>query len=170
MSRRIILLILMLGALGWAVYTYRPIVSPYFSRPKTQTVSVTQTTVVTTTTAAKASPAEKAKVTTTLPPKEGKVRLVDPFAVRVAVVSKQEAEEAARRAKERKEEAPLKKPDEPKLEGIWIGSGLKAAFISGQVMTEGGIIMGWRVSRINPDSVVLRKGNAVKILKLGGEI
>jgi hypothetical protein len=37
-------------------------------------------------------------------------------------------------------------------------------------MTEGGIIMGWRVSRINPDSVVLRKGRATKVLKLGGEI
>ena len=133
-------------------------------------MAVTRTTAVTTTTAAKVVPAPKAGGTTTLPPKEERVKLIDPFALRVAVVSKQEAEEAAKRAKERREEEPAKRPDEPKLEGIWIGSGLKAAFISGQVMTEGGIIMGWRVSRINPDSVVLRKGSATKVLKLGGEI
>ncbi len=170
MGRRIILVVLMLGALGWAVYTYRPIVSPYFLRPGTQPMAVTQTTVVTTTTAAKAAPVKKEAVTTTLPPKEEKARLVDPFALRIAAVSKQEAEEAAQRAKAKSEAEPARRLDEPKLEGIWIGSGLKAAFISGQVMTEGGIIMGWRVSRINPDSVVLRKGSAVKILKLGGEI
>lgn len=170
MGRRIILFVLMLGALGWAVYTYRPIVTPYFSRPKVQPVAVTRPTAVTTTTAAKMIPTPKAEVTTTLPPKEERVKLIDPFALRVAVVSKQEAEEAAKRARERKEKEPAQKPNEPKLEGIWIGSGLKAAFISGQVMTEGGIIMGWRVSRINPDSVVLRKGRTTKVLKLGGEI
>ena len=170
MGRRIILIILMLGALGYAINTYAPIVAPYLARPAEveEKVVATLTTAVTTTTAAEAAPVKKKETTTTLPPKN-ELKLIDPFALRVAVVSKKEAAEAAQRAKERREEAP-QAPEGPKLEGIWIGSGLKAAFISGQVMTEGGIIMGWRVAKINPDNVVLRKGRAVKVLKLGGEV
>jgi len=93
-----------------------------------------------------------------------KVReLINPFSLRVAVRSKKEAE-----AKPEKPAVEVKVV-EPKLEGIWIGSGLRAAFISGQVMTEGGIIMGWRVASIAPTSVVLRKGRMTKILRLEGK-
>ena len=174
MSRRIILIILMLGALGYAVYTYAPIVAPYIAgmaakKPaevevKKEVPAAVPSAVTTTTVAA-----EKKKAQPPAPKAvEVKKAVVDPFALRIAVKSVKEVEEARARAAERSKEE-VKKPAEPELEGIWIGSGLKAAFISGQVLTEGGTIMGWRVIKINQNNVVLRKGRASKVLKLGGD-
>lgn len=89
-------------------------------------------------------------------------QLVDPFVLRVAARSKTKVKDKAKPT----EKKVVKKPAEPRLEGIWVGADLKAAFISGSVMTEGGIIMGWRVASISPTKVVLRKGKRSKILRL----
>jgi hypothetical protein len=161
----------LVAALGYAVYTYLPLVTPYISgllRKQPEKLEIKK----------EVPPARPAEgTTTTTQPKvkeEGAPKVVkpkklaDPFALRIAVVSKEELEAAKERAAKEKTEAPMK-PREPELEGIWVGSGLKAAFISGQVMTEGATIMGWRVVRISRTDVVLRKGGRTKTLKLGGE-
>ncbi len=87
---------------------------------------------------------------------------VDPFARRVAVYTKAEiAERAAEAAKQ-----PAGKPSEPKLEGIWVDSGRRVAFISSQAVSVGGQVMGWTVTSIMQDRVVLVKNSQVKILKM----
>lgn len=168
-KKPIILVVLLVAALGYAAYTYLPLVTPYISgllgkQPEKLEIKKE---------VPPARPAEGTTTTTQPEVKEERApkavkpkKLADPFALRVAVTSKKELE-AARAARE-KEEAP-KKPREPELEGIWVGTGLKAAFISGQVMTEGATIMGWRVVRISRTDVILRKGRRTRTLKLGGE-
>ena len=169
-KRPIILVVLLVAALGYAAYTYLPLVTPYISgllgkQPEKLEIKKE---------VPPAKPAEGTTTTTQPEVKEERApkavkpkKLADPFALRIAVISREELEAAKERAASEKE-AP-KKPREPELEGIWVGSGLKAAFISGQVMTEGATIMGWRVVRISRTNVVLRKGRRTKTLKLGGE-
>ncbi|MEE8638339.1 MAG: hypothetical protein V3T21_04750 [Candidatus Margulisiibacteriota bacterium] len=170
-KKPIFLVVLLVAVLGYAVYTYLPLVTPYISgllSKQPEKLEIKKE-------VPPAKPAEGVTTTTQPEVKEERApkavkpkKLADPFALRVAVTSKEELEAAKARAAKGKKEAP-KKPSGPELNGIWVGSGLKAAFISGQVMTEGATIMGWRVVRISRTSVVLRKGRRTKTLKLGGE-
>ena len=185
MGKRHLLFILMLGSLVYAVYTYWPVVKPYLTGEATRQPTLEEMmkkfpagkpplpaaprTAVKEEVPAAPAPKPKVVVKTTTTTTVLR-RLVDPFALRIAVRSKQEAADAAQRAAEAAaEKKKAQVPTGPKLEGIWVGSGIKAAFISGQVVTEGGYIMGWRVATIYQTSVLLRRGNATRLLKLGGE-
>lgn len=90
-----------------------------------------------------------------------KVELVDPFLIRVALKS-------SSAPTEKPEEPEVIKVAEPVLEGIWVDSGMRVAFISGQAVIEGGGVMGWRVKKITKTQVLLTKGSRKKILKLEG--
>jgi hypothetical protein len=105
----------------------------------------------------------------TMPGKE--VDLVDPFALRVAVRTRQEEEEDRQAAVARaaalaanpetvKQVAPLE------LQGVWVEAGTKAAFISDQSLRIGDTIQGWRLVSIGKDRVVLTRGGSTKILRL----
>jgi len=150
--------------LGYAVYTYWPLVSPYFARPVSK-VKLEEVREKAAAPAPLPTPAaEEAKMELV---EEKKIvrearELVDPFSLRVSVRSKKEIE-----AKPGVALKPAPRP-EPKLEGIWVDPNLRAAFISGQVMTEGSIIMGWRVDRIFRTEVWLKKGKSLKILRMEG--
>lgn len=88
---------------------------------------------------------------------------VDPFARRVTVWTKGEIEEQAAEAASRPAGP---NPEDPQLEGIWVDSGRRVAFISGQTVNLGGEVLGWTVTSIQQDRVVLEKGSREKILKM----
>jgi len=173
--RRSILIILLVAAIGYALFTYWPLVSPYLPSfeeagpvgtvPAPAPVPSPEVAAVT-----KAATPEAEVPAVTAPTVEAK--LVDPFALRIAVRNK--AEEAAKAAPAPAptapggEKPPAVKTTGPKLEGVWIDSGMRIAFISGQALNVGGKIMGWRVASISRDSVVLHKGSVSKTLRLEG--
>ena len=176
--RRSILIILLVAAIGYALFTFWPLVSPYLPgfekagpvgtvpapapAPSPEAAAVTE--------AAAATP--ETQVPTLIAPPTVEAKLVDPFALRIAVRNK--AEEAAKAAPAPAptapggEKPPAVKTAGPKLEGVWIDSGMRIAFISGQALNVGGRIMGWRVASISRDSVVLQKGSVSKTLRLEG--
>jgi hypothetical protein len=102
---------------------------------------------------------------------EGKeVKLVDPFSLRAAVRRKSDKKRSgARRAGGSSSSRAKSKLKVPELEGIWVDDEMRVAFISGQAVTEGAIIEGWRVLAIGSDRVVLQRRGATRILQLGGE-
>ena len=105
----------------------------------------------------------------TMPDKE--VNLVDPFALRVAVRTRQEEEEekqasAARSAALAANPATVKQVAPLELQGVWVEAGTKAAFISDQSLRIGDTIQGWRLVSIGKDRVVLTRGGSTKILRL----
>ena len=57
----------------------------------------------------------------------------------------------------------------PELEGIWLDSNMKVAFIDQQTVSVGETVNGWRVTRIGDKTVTIQKGKRVRILKLGVE-
>ena len=156
--QQIILAVLLVAALGYAGLTYWPILSHYIPGLAKEASKVKGTKIV-----KEAAPSLTIATTTTMATttttmlKEG---LVDPFALRVAVRSKSLAKQKPREEKE------VKRVAEPKLEGIWVDSGMRVAFICGQALVEGSTIMGWRIKRITKTQVVLVKGKKSKILKL----
>jgi len=83
------------------------------------------------------------------------LEMVDPFALRLDVLSKLASGISGEAAA-----AGIK------LEGIWFNSELRAAFIGGNVVTEGEDVAGWRVRKIYKDRVDLVRQNEIKILKL----
>ncbi|PIS28113.1 hypothetical protein COT42_09020 [Candidatus Saganbacteria bacterium CG08_land_8_20_14_0_20_45_16] len=85
----------------------------------------------------------------------------NPFARRISVYTK---DELAAQPPGTEEVRVL----EPKLEGIWLSATTKVAFISGQSLSQGGQVFGWRVSQILRDRVILYKDGIVKVLKLEG--
>jgi len=87
--------------------------------------------------------------------KKAPLAMVDPFALRLDVTSKLASGISG--------EASV---GGLKLEGIWFNSELKAAFIAGNVATEGEIVAGWRVRKIYKDRVELVRQNELKTLKL----
>jgi len=92
---------------------------------------------------------------------KGEKPLIDPFAIRIPVRHKVEAEV--------KPTALTQKPKNViKLEGIWIDATMKVAFISGSALVEGGKVMGWKLAKIYRDRVVLARGGQTKILLLEG--
>jgi hypothetical protein len=167
MVRKIIIVILLIASLGYALYTYWPMLSPYLPKMQKAKPSIT---------APAAAPSSREAVPQ-LATKEAEefqiyvptveVKLVDPFAVRVEV--KTRAEVPLPLPTIGGEEKPAVKPVEPKLEGIWVDSEMKVAFISGQALPAGGTILGWKVVSISKEKVVLQKGSATKTLRLEGK-
>lgn len=88
---------------------------------------------------------------------------MDPFALRINVRRRGEIDEKP------KDDKPKAVVVEPELEGIWVDSGMRVAFISGQALIEGGVVLGWRVSSITKTQVTLVKGGQTKILKVEGQ-
>ncbi|MBI5078460.1 hypothetical protein HZB08_00355 [Candidatus Saganbacteria bacterium] len=170
---RIILIVLMVVALAYALYTYWPILSPYLrgaQKVKPAVVAVapgagkTPATLTQTPTTAAVPPAlvETKEAEEAAPVLSG-AKLTDPFSLRVAVQKKEAS------SKPEEQAPPPEAPPEPKLEGIWMDSGMKVAFISGQALGVGGAVMGWEVKEISNNRVVLQKGSATKILEMEGK-
>jgi len=155
----------MLLAAGYAAFTYWPVVSPYVpfinqSRPAPAAApqpASPEPKPVSSTEAAAAAAAAAA------PTRESE--LADPFAIRIKVRKK--VTEAAKPA-EGQPGMEKPKPAALKLEGIWVDSGMKVAFISGQAVNRGGVVSGWKVTSISEDRVVLQKGSVQKTLKVEG--
>jgi hypothetical protein len=169
MKRQVVLLMLLIAALGYAVYSYWPLFSVYLPElgkaapPEARVAGVKI-----------AEPAEKPALApgpapavrkeekgakAEKPVREEKVELIDPFSLRISVLPK-----SAVKSMEEKKGAKI--ADEPELEGIWVDSGMRVAFISGQALTEGAVVLGWRVQRITKTEVLLVKGKQKKILRL----
>lgn len=161
MNRQAILYIILAVVLGYAAYTYWPLVSPYFpgapqgvSQPPVPAVTIPPA-------AVKSTPEAQAAVSAEAhPTREVTMQIVDPFVLRVSVRKKVEAVPGATITTI---PAP---PAEPKLEGVWIDPQMRIAFISGQALPVGGTILGWRVTSIQKDRVLLQKESAVKILRM----
>ncbi|MDD4178468.1 MAG: hypothetical protein PHH14_00240 [Candidatus Margulisbacteria bacterium] len=162
MARRLLIIALLLVSLGYACYTYWPVLfptpkavpavssAPAPGAPAGQAASM------------EANQLAQQELEMFLPTIEAK--MADPFAIRTTVLAKAEApppsEENTRPGEKRAA------PPEPKLEGIWYENDLKVAFISGQTASVGNQVMGWTVTSISKERVVLQKGSATKTLKL----
>lgn len=162
MRRQIVLILLLLASLGYAGYIYWPVLSGYLpdlfeTRPEIRPDRIEQPADEPVETEAKTTAGPAASPEAVVKKKVIK-DLVDPFALRINIRSKAET------PKEDKKE--VAKEPEPELEGIWVDSGMRVAFISNQAVIEGGLVMGWRVTRITKTQVTLKKGSRRKILKL----
>lgn len=166
MFRRIIIAVLLIASLCFALYTYWPMLSPYLpamqrAKPAIPAPAATSRPE----TAARMATKEAEEFEIIVPTVE--VKLVDPFAVRVEVKTRAEEPLPSPKPMEA-EEKPAVKPVEPALEGIWVDSEMKVAFISGQALPVGGTVLGWKVISISKENVVLQKGSMTKTLKLEG--
>ncbi|MDD5593649.1 MAG: hypothetical protein PHG97_02765 [Candidatus Margulisbacteria bacterium] len=152
--RQILIAVILLATAGYALFTYWP-------RSKQAAPAAP----VATATVAAASTAEAAPKMNLfeMPAPTAEVTLVDPFALRIAVIRKEEEPQPAPTLPTAEKPKP---PVEPKLQGIWLDSGMRVAFISDQYVQVGGKILGWKVVAINKDWVVLQKGSTEKILRL----
>lgn len=172
MGRNIIIALLLIASLGYATYTYWPLLAPYLpagqvGQPTKPPAAAPNPVIVPALpeAASKAPTKETAEMEIEVPTEE--VNLIDPFALRVEV--KTRAEEPLPPPafpQPGGPERPTVKPAELKLEGVWINSGMRIAFISGQALPIGGKIMGYRVMAIDKENVVLQKGAATKTLRL----
>jgi hypothetical protein len=169
-NNKILVVVLALAA-GIGVYTYWPLIAPYLPKESQPPIAVV-TAAATTTTApppvAEATP-EAASPEASIATAEAAIpepRFIDPFALRTALKSKYVPGPAAPGPPG--QEKPAVKPSQPKLEGIWVDSSMRVAFISGQALNTGGTIMGWKVTSISKDRVTLQKGRSVKILRMEG--
>ncbi|MFH1361100.1 MAG: hypothetical protein ABIH69_00365 [bacterium] len=160
MNRKKILLILLGLVLGYGLFTFwslsrRP--AKQIAKKDTNLLIVREVGAPRVVIETKSSaPTKEAALAQKQKPAPKKVFLVDPFALRLAV---QGVGGAAG-----KEGAPV--ASGPILEGIWVDPKLRAAFISGQVVTEGEDVLGWRIRKIAKDQVDLVKQNQVMILRL----
>jgi hypothetical protein len=157
---KIILTLILLATVIYAGFTYWPVVSPLIFKPRPAPVIAPTSKPSGKTTTAEAV-AKKIDLFELAAP-TAEVKLVDPFSLRITVKSKEEPPPPAAPGE------PKPKPAEPKLQGIWLDSGTKVAFISDQVVAPGGTVMGWKVTSILEDRVTLQKGSSTKILKLEG--
>lgn len=141
---------LLLATIGFVVYLYWPGMISFPQSLDIRMVTITK----------EVMPAVTSKTDAVLVPLVGP--LTDPFSMRAKVTRRDRKKTAAEPVQDEstKESIPL-------LEGIWVDSSMKVAFISGQAINEGGQIMGWRVVRIDERSVTIKKGSRRKILKLG---
>jgi len=64
---------------------------------------------------------------------------------------------------------PPPKPRRPELSGIFIDGAVRRAVIDGSVVTAGAVIKGYSVVEIHRDWVLLRRGDSVERLRLGGK-
>ncbi|MBN2057504.1 MAG: hypothetical protein JW782_01735 [Candidatus Saganbacteria bacterium] len=177
-KQQLILVILLIAALGYSGYVYWPYVSAYFPQGSTQKTKQPPPPagiepakpIGQETSEAEVKPADQPKAAVQPDGKEpqkagtneivAEPKLVDPFALRINVRRRGEV------TAKPEEKEPKRAPVEPELEGIWVDSGMRVAFISGQALIEGGVVLGWRVSRITKTQVTLVKGGQTKILKL----
>jgi hypothetical protein len=172
MARQIIIILLLFASLVYATVTYWPLIAPFVPyKPPTQS-AVTAPVVKPAAKPAGTSSAEAAEkppepldeiVTPTI-----EVKLIDPFALRIDVKTRAEEPLPAVKLPGPESEKPAVKPAEPKLEGVWIDSGMRVAFISGTSLPVGGTILGWKVTSINKERVILQKGSLTKTLKVEG--
>lgn len=164
MLRQLTIIALLVASLGYAIYTYWPLVSPYLPGLPKARPAITAPAAAPSPTPTLPIISPEAEETEIIVPTQ-EVKLIDPFALRIGV--KTRAEEPlptpAAPAAAAKPGAP---PVEPKLEGVWIDAERKIAFISGQALSVGGKVLGWKVVSIARDRVVLKKGSAAKTLKL----
>lgn len=86
--------------------------------------------------------------------------LTDPFSLKMFV---QDKDSLSKSSKD-------KKDNDPVLEGIWVSTGTRVAFISGQTVQRGGVINGWRVTGISKTKVWLKRGSETKILELEAQL
>ena len=162
MKRQAVILVVLIAALGYLGYVYWPILSSYVAGPaqkgpelRKEAASKTTTTI---------ARAEAGSATQEVEEDEEskaaeKIKLVDPFSVRITIKTDEPAKIP---------EKEVRTVPDPVLEGIWVDSDMKVAFISGQALIEGGKILGWTVKRITKTQVLLVKGRQRKILKLEG--
>jgi hypothetical protein len=157
------MIVVLIAVLGYAVYTYWPIVSPLFWAAKPKPAStVAPALPELQITASLEAAVKRAAEAQALELPSSEVRLVDPFLLRVTISGKEEAPVTTSTLPAEKK-AP---PAEPELQGIWMDSGMNIAFISDQSLQVGGTVLGWRLAAITPDHVVMKKGSATKILYL----
>jgi hypothetical protein len=170
MARKIIIGLLLALSLAYAALTYWPLLTPYLPgpipSPKLAPAAPAPTPVALLTREATAQ--EKSDIDLLyLPTRE--VRSIDPFALRVEIKKRAILPPPPPEADKSGTPAPTVKPIELHLEGVWVDSGMKVAFISGQTLSVGGTILGWRVSSINREQVVLTKGTQTKIMRVEGK-
>lgn len=153
------LIVLLIIALAFAVITYLPIWEQIFGKLSSQTGSF-QAPIPPPSIAASG---EVGSGIESAPSAEAE--LIDPFSYRIAVRKKASpSPSAGPGGASAPAEAP--KADEPVLQGIWVDEGMEVAFISGQTVNEGGTVLGWRVSSITKNYVVLTRGGKSRTLKL----
>ena len=177
MRRQLLLLLVLIAVLAIALLNYWPLLSSYFMEYGIKLPSVQRAPSV-----RPSVPAGKDDVRVDAaiqvavdPPPEVESPgyallrtgdLTDPFALRVAVKLKTLPKPDVPKLEVK---TPVQQGPEPQLEGIWVDSGMRVAFISGQTLVEGGSVLGWRVSKISKTQVVLVKGGRSKILELEGQ-
>ncbi|MFH1683395.1 MAG: hypothetical protein ABIA67_00785 [Candidatus Margulisiibacteriota bacterium] len=166
MKRQVIIVLILIVALGYAGFVSWPRVAAYvpgFAKeaPKAEKdlPAAPTTTIAEGINAAGIKEMKKGEGVEAAP---AIIKLVDPFIIRTSVKSLSEPMTEPEDGKE------VKKETELVLEGIWVDSGMRVAFISEQAVIEGGTVMGWRVRRITKTQVVLVKGRENKTLKLEG--
>ncbi len=171
MFRQILIILILIATLGYAVFTYWPVISPL--------VSVIRLPAQKKPAPAASAPAIAPKISATveaaaknvtvmemeLPTAEA--NLVDPFSLRVTVKTREE--EPVTTTTLATVKPVVARPAGPELQGIWIESGMSLAFISDQSVQIGGTVMGWKLVSITPDHVVMKRGEATKILYLNKE-
>ncbi len=164
--RQALLVLVLIGALGYALFTYWPVLAPLLPLPARKKPAALVTAAPAAAPLPKLSPSAEAaakkagEMAMEVPTAEA--RLTDPFALRTTVRTLAEAPLTA----PTRPGTPTAKPAEPELQGIWMDSGMEIAFISDQSLQVGGKILGWRLESIYPDHVVLKKGGATKTLYL----
>lgn len=149
MTRQIIIIFVFIACLLFAVYTYWP--------KKTETKQVIKPPAATTIITEESQAKQITELEVSAPSAE--VKLVDPFSLRLPVRKKATPTDNANPP------ATIQVAT-PQLEGIWVDSGMRVAFISGQSLSVGDTIMGWRVAAIYSSQVVLQRGSETKTLKL----
>ncbi len=149
----------MAATLGYALFTYWPVLVPARKKPAPVVLPAPPAAAPRVSATVEAAAKKAEEMIMELPTAEA--RLTDPFALRTAVRTL--AEEPVTTTLPGK---PAVKPAEPELQGIWLDSGMEIAFISDQSLQVGGKIMGWELISISPDHVVMKKGGSTKTLYL----
>ena len=158
-KKTLILIGLLVVVLAFAVCTYLPIWEQIFGKPSSRTGSLPAPILPFSVLASGEVVANAGSMTS------AEAKLIDPFSYRIAVRKKASSPPSVSPGGP---SAPAEEPraDEPVLQGIWVDEGMEVAFISSQTMNEGGTVLGWKVSSITKNYVVLIKGGKSRTLKL----
>lgn len=158
----------MIATLGYAAFTYWPIFSPLVSAvhppAKKKLVPAAPAPLIAPKISVTVEAAAKNVTVMEMELPSAEANLVDPFSLRIAVKTREEEPVTTTTLAAVKPAAP--RPAGPELQGIWMDSGMSIAFISDQSVQIGGTVMGWKLVSITPDHVVMKKGEATKILYL----
>jgi hypothetical protein len=169
MARQIILILILFATLAYATFTYWPLIAPLVplkpaAKPAATAPVAAPAAARSAEAAAKAPEPLDEIVAPTI-----EVRMIDPFALRIEVKTRAEEPLPVVRLPGPEPDRPAVKPVEPKLEGIWVDSDMRIAFISGQSLSVGGTIMGWKITSISKERVILQKGSLTKTLRVEGK-